>query len=292
MSYLHIDNLYKDTTILLFKECYAMEKIHGTSAHIRWKSDEKKVILFSGGAKFSEFEKLFDKKAFQKKIEDIGWTDSDVTFYGEAYGGKMQGMSKTYGKELKFVVFDVFKDNVWLNVPNASNVAHSFGFDFVAFERVSTNIESLDAERDRPSRQAKKNGILEDLPAEGVVLRPIEEFTMNNGKRVICKHKRAEFMETAHEKKVDPEKRIVMAKAKEIADEWVVPMRLNHVLDKIGNPTDIKDIPKVISAMVEDVKREAEGFIVWNKETEKAISQKTAIMFKKHLENRIHENFG
>jgi intein/homing endonuclease len=29
MSYLHINNLYKDREILLFKECYAMEKIHG-----------------------------------------------------------------------------------------------------------------------------------------------------------------------------------------------------------------------------------------------------------------------
>ena len=27
MGYLHIDNLYKNTTILNFKECYALEKI-------------------------------------------------------------------------------------------------------------------------------------------------------------------------------------------------------------------------------------------------------------------------
>ncbi len=29
MGYLHIDNLYKNQTILLFKEAYCMEKIHG-----------------------------------------------------------------------------------------------------------------------------------------------------------------------------------------------------------------------------------------------------------------------
>lgn len=29
MGYLHISNLYKDIDILLFKECYALEKIHG-----------------------------------------------------------------------------------------------------------------------------------------------------------------------------------------------------------------------------------------------------------------------
>jgi hypothetical protein len=30
MGYLHIDNLYKSQDILLFKRCYALEKIHGT----------------------------------------------------------------------------------------------------------------------------------------------------------------------------------------------------------------------------------------------------------------------
>lgn len=29
MGYLKINNLYKEQTILLFKECYALEKIHG-----------------------------------------------------------------------------------------------------------------------------------------------------------------------------------------------------------------------------------------------------------------------
>lgn len=29
MGYIHIENLYKNRAILLFKECYALEKIHG-----------------------------------------------------------------------------------------------------------------------------------------------------------------------------------------------------------------------------------------------------------------------
>ena len=35
MSYLHIQNLYKDPRILMLREVYALEKIHGTSAHIQ-----------------------------------------------------------------------------------------------------------------------------------------------------------------------------------------------------------------------------------------------------------------
>ena len=34
MAYQHIDNLYKNQDILKFKECYALEKIHGTSASV------------------------------------------------------------------------------------------------------------------------------------------------------------------------------------------------------------------------------------------------------------------
>ena len=39
MGYMHIDNLYKNVTIMLFKEAYVLEKIHGTSAHITWSND-------------------------------------------------------------------------------------------------------------------------------------------------------------------------------------------------------------------------------------------------------------
>jgi len=48
MGYLSINNLYKDTDILLFKECYALEKIHGSSSHIVW-SPEHGIGFMSGG---------------------------------------------------------------------------------------------------------------------------------------------------------------------------------------------------------------------------------------------------
>ena len=47
MGYLHIDNLYKAQDILNFKTCYALEKIHGTSAHLKW--DNGELTFFSGG---------------------------------------------------------------------------------------------------------------------------------------------------------------------------------------------------------------------------------------------------
>ena len=41
MGYLHVPNLYRPEAqaILEFKRLYALEKIHGTSAHIQWKAE-------------------------------------------------------------------------------------------------------------------------------------------------------------------------------------------------------------------------------------------------------------
>ena len=67
MGYMHIDNLYKNIEIMAFRECYAMEKIHGTSAHISFKpspgelsySKPGEISSFSGGEKHEKFVNLF-----------------------------------------------------------------------------------------------------------------------------------------------------------------------------------------------------------------------------------------
>lgn len=279
MGYLHIDNLYRNTEILLFKECYALEKIHGTSAHISWK--DGKVILSPGGESSERFNKLFDIDKLKEKFEEL--FDSNVVIFGEAYGGKQQGMSGTYGKELKFVVFDVKVEDHWLDVPNAFDVSHKLGLKFVAFNKIKTILKEIDNERDKPSMQSFRNGIFENKLREGVVLRPLIEVRKNNGDRIIVKHKRDEFKETKTKREVDPRRLKVLEKSKEIAEEWVTPMRLTHVLDKLGNPSGIEKTGKVIGAMIEDVLREAKGEIIESKDTEKAIAKKTAQLYKNKI---------
>ena len=105
MGYLHIDNLYKDQTILLFKECYVMEKIHGTSAHIGWKFETDQINYFTG-ENHKLFLSLFTEDQLRACFEAI-FPDQDATIYGEHYAGKCQGMSYTYGKISKFIGFDV-----------------------------------------------------------------------------------------------------------------------------------------------------------------------------------------
>jgi hypothetical protein len=283
MGYMHIDNLYKAQDIMMFRECYALEKIHGTSAHIGWKCVEKKVYFFSGGESHEKFSALFDVEKLEEQFKGM----PDTVVYGEAYGGKCQGMSGTYGKELKFVVFDVKINEMWLAVPNAEDFAvNTLGLEFVDYVKIPTELAAMDGERDKPSVQAVRNGIEEPRKREGVVLRPLVELTKNNGDRIIVKHKGDDFKETKTKREMDPEKLKVLEDAKEVADEWVTPMRINHVLDKIENPA-MEKMREIIAAMTEDVKREGEGEIVWSPAVEKAIGKATALGVKEYFKNKL-----
>ena len=279
----------------MFKECYAMEKIHGTSAHITFKTNPSninqwQVTFFSGGESYDKFVSLFDKDVLLAKFIENGFpVDKEVTIYGEAYGGKQQGMSDTYGKTLKFIAFDVQIGDCWLDVPKADNICQHLGIEFVYYVKVSTDLKELDAQRDADSVQAIRNGITDKKIREGIVLRPLIELTKNNGSRIICKHKRDEFRETKSPRPVDdPAKLKVLDDANKIADEYVTVTRLEHVLDKIPDHS-IEQMSNIIKAMVEDVTREGQGEIVDNDATRKAVGRKTALMYKDYIKNKLYE---
>lgn len=312
MGYLHINNLYKEQDILIFKEAYAMEKIHGTSAHITW-SQEHGLKFFSGGTKHETFVKLFDQEKLTAAFTSMGIFDRSITIFGESYGGKEQGMSHTYGTTAKFIAFDVQIGECWLDVPKAEKVASDFGLEFVHYVRVPTDLSILDAWRDAPSVQAIRNGVSELVPfteyvdgkdhvksdvlggvvinpkkREGIILRPIIELTKNNGSRVIVKHKGDEFKETATPRKVvDLDKQKVLEDAQAIADEWVTLHRMEHVLQKLPDHS-IEKMREIIAAMVEDVNREAAGEIVPSETVNKAIGKKTAVVYKEYLKKDLY----
>jgi hypothetical protein len=259
MGYLHISNLYKDQAILIFKRCCALEKVHGTSAHVKFN----------------------DEEALTKKLTDASLTD--ITIYGEAYGGKEQGMRETYGDQLRFIVFDIQIGESWLAVKNADELTMQLGLEFVPWREISTDIAELDAERDRISEVGERRGCPGKL-REGIVLRPVIELTLNNGERVIAKHKSDKFGETRTPRKIINGATVqVMQDAEAIALEWVTEMRLTHVLDKLPQATDITKTGSVVNAMVEDVYREGKGEIVESKPAQQAISKRTAALFKKRV---------
>jgi len=316
MGYLHIKNLYADQTILMFKECYVLEKCHGTSSHINFQygvNGEVQIRFFSGGTKYDTFVKMFDQEKLKESFIKLGILDRPITIFGESYGGKEQGMSHTYGVIGKFVAFDVKIGDAWLDVPKAEKIVNDFGLEFVYYAKSSTDTKQLDAHRDAPSVQAIRNGVSKSFDIdtlidcdgvvevskilnckvlnpkirEGIVIRPLVELTMNNGERVICKHKRDEYRETKSLRPVvDPDKLKVLSDADDVANEWVVLERLKHVLDKIPNHC-MEKMRDIIFAMTEDVLREGKGEIVESETVKKAIGKKTAVMYKQYLNSKI-----
>ena len=261
-----------------------MEKIHGTSAHVTWAGGELRFM--SGGEKHERFVALFDAERLTRGFAEIG--HGLVTVFGEAYGGKQQGQSRRYGTELRFVAFDAKVGDLWLAVPAAEALVRGLGLDFVHYKKVSTDLDALDAERDAPSEQARRNGVEGEQTREGVVLRPLIELVRNNGSRIIAKHKRDEERETKTPRQVvDPAAQVVLSRASAVAEEWVTPMRLSHVLDKLGPGIGMERTRDVIAAMVEDVVREGANEFVDGREARAAIGKATATLFKATIVSRL-----
>lgn len=294
MGFMHINNLYKYQDVLLFKQVYAMEKIHGSSSFLHWINGEVKP--FSGGAKHESFLNIFDGinaptlESIKNQFNIEFGTQTEVFIYGEVYGGNMQAMKETYGNILKFIAFDVKVSDYFVSVPTAERIVKNFNLEFVDYVLVDANIESLDKERLKESTQAIRNGCGNGKKREGIVIRPPIEI-YKNGERVIAKYKNEDFEERkTPQKVVDPNDIKVLDGANKIADEWVTAERLRHVLDKIfinGAELNIEKTGDVVKAMIEDVTREAAGEIIDSKVVRVTISKKTAQMFKLLISDKL-----
>jgi hypothetical protein len=273
-----------------FKKVYCLEKIHGTSSHICWANG--KLSFYNGGEKYENFRALFDEEKLTGYFSST-YTDKDfVRVYGEAYGGKQQGMSKTYGPKLHFTAFEVNINGVWLDVPSAESYVKNLGLEFVPYEFVDATEENINRERDRDSTIAVWRGMGTGHIREGVVIRPPFEVVMNDGERCMAKHKRDEFREhkTPRTLDADPTKQKALDDAQAIADEWVTPMRLQHVLGaltKDGVEPTMADVPLIIKTMIEDIYAEGKGEVTESKDANRAIGGATVKLFKRHLQQKL-----
>jgi len=299
MAYMHIHNLYKARDILLFKECWALEKIHGTSAWATYygRMPTKALVLHPGQMTVEKFAPFFPDDLLERMIRRFG--DRTVRLNGEHYGGirkhdRIQKMGHVYG-ERGFVLFDVRVDDIddptirrWLSFDKVQIVGAELGLDVVHGVRIPCDMNHIDEQRDSPSQQAIKRGMGMHHPREGIVLRPLEEFTRNNGARVIAKHKTDAYCETTTRRDVSEAKLKVLKDADAIAFEWVTEQRLEHVLqtfDEVG----IELTGQIIKRMIDDVEREGEGELVMSKDARKCIAKRTALMFKAKLEASLYE---
>jgi hypothetical protein len=257
--------------------------VHNTSAHVAFKDGQ--LRFFSGGAKHDQFVAVFDQERLAKDIPDVA---DEIVVYGEAYGGNMQAMSHTYGKELRFIAFEVKIGECWLDVPTAERVVKRLGLEFVPYRKIRTTVTAINRERDRESVVAVRRGMGHGHKREGVVLRPLIEVRKNNGDRIMAKHKADDFCETKskRETQLDPEKRQRLTEANAIADEWVTNTRLSHVLDAFPG-AGIEKTGDVVKAMIADVQAECGDELEWTKEAAKAIGRKAAQLFHASLKGEL-----
>ena len=222
---------------------------------------------------------------------------ANITVYGEAYGGKMQGMKNTYGPDLLFIAFEVLIGESWLTTDRADAFCQELGIEFVPWERGPATIEWLNEQRDRDSIVAIRRGIGPGKKREGVVIHPVMELVYPKGEgRIIAKHKRDDFAEFAHQPKVEDGKAKMIFEAEQICDQWVVPLRLEHVLDTVAiskgisvNELSLTNMKEIIAGMVEDLEREGEGEIAPSPQLNKVIGNRTVKLFKEYLQRKIGE---
>ncbi len=287
MGFMKIPNLYKDQTVMLFKTVWALEKIHGTSAWITYEgaTDQDRLQFYPGGAKLDGFVALFNKEELLDQLK-AKFGSKTVRLHGEHYGGKIMKMSRSYGKEHAFVIFDIKVDDSWLSFDKVQALGGSLGLDCVHGIQIPSTMEALDEQRDAFSVQAVKRDCGEECFREGIVIRPLVEFVTNNGVRVIAKHKGEAFRETRTKRSLIREDNPVLADALAIADEWVTPMRLTHVLDKLlpeGQEPSMAVTGDLIKAMIADIQLEAEGEIISSPEANRAIGRLTAKFLKERI---------
>lgn len=293
MGYQKIPNLYADRRILEFRTVWAMEKIHGTGAHFAWR--DGRVDLVVRGAYTEPVSQGFDFDQLAARFKEI-FGDKPATLHGEAYGGKIQGMRRLYGDRARFVGFDiVVGEHTWLDVPTCEDIFLRAGLDFVYYTRASTDVEELNRLRDLPSVQSTRNGIEAPGIGEGIVLRPPFEVRLNNGARLLAKHKSEPFSELRRPPRVPraDEALPIETDADRVAEQWVTPMRLRHVLDHLaaaeGQSVGIERTRDVIAAMIADILTEGSAEVEDTRDVRRCIGAATGRVFREFLNQQLEK---
>lgn len=109
-----------------------------------------------------------------------------TVFYGEGYGPGIQ-KGGVYGKDKKFILFDVKIGDMWLNWAAVKGIGAKLGMDVVP-ER---GVGPLKVAEDLVRSSMKSNW--GDFIAEGLVVKPVMELRDARGGRIIAKIKERDY---------------------------------------------------------------------------------------------------
>ena len=179
----------------------AFEKVDGTNMSYYWDGHNMQIHGKSDNASIpsrllTAMEGLLNedklREVFPIKYDENG---NEVPFmvriYGEGYGVGIQKCGGSYiQKNNHFRVFDIKINDFWLEWDNVLDICSKLGLDVVYDYGEMTLAEA---------EEFVKNGFFSpiaentELRAEGLVLRPLVQFTNRLGERVIVKIKTCDY---------------------------------------------------------------------------------------------------
>lgn len=320
-KYNSIENAYRqkmvDSISMYFPKStfVVQEKIHGANFSIWADKGEIRFAKRSGfieeGEKFYGYERAMDKLELQLsslKIASI-LSERSCVVYGELFGGSyegvepIKGVSKVqrgvnYSPDVEFMAFDVYIDGERIPTKEANRWLDKMNILRVPELMTGTLSECLQHANDFNSKVPQMLGLeeLEENIVEGTVIKLYDEVgTLPNGKAPILKNKNEKFSEKSKVRKPKTPTKTPehLVEYEELLISMVNENRLKNVISKIGPITEIKSaFNKVMKPFSEDIledfKKEAEGFEELSKEDQKFVTSKIG----KNAANLIRANLG
>lgn len=169
------------------------EKIDGTNIRVHWDGHK---VMFGGRTDSAQiptnlmyalndlFLGVTNEEVFEQKF-----SETEVTFYGEGYGEKIQKGGGLYRDDVGFILFDVQVGDLWLERENVEDIAKSFNLAVVPIVLTGTIPEAVEYVRSKPKCTVSK----QEKEAEGLVGRPRVEMKDRRGNRMIVKIKAEDF---------------------------------------------------------------------------------------------------
>lgn len=188
-----IEGKYRNECVEFLAPCKWIftEKVDGTNVRVIWDGHK---VTFGGRTDNAQMpmplmerlKELFEGNTNEELFEQK-FGESQVVFYGEGYGGKIQSGS-LYKETQDFILFDVKVGDIWLKREDVENIAESFGLDVVPVILEGTIQEAVDYVKTKPMSLIG-NG----KESEGLVGVPSARLKDFRGNRIIVKIKACDF---------------------------------------------------------------------------------------------------
>jgi Rnl2 family RNA ligase len=266
-KYPHLESVYKVPELQWFTRVIATEKVHGTNARIQLGDGILRVggrneELSERNTNFGFYNWVMDSAdVWRQRFMRVFPDREDIIIYGEWFGpGIQKGVQ--YGVEKQFRAFDVRIGGSLLDYADFISVCDQLDIPRMPLVYDGPfDLEALLDLRHKVSVVGQAAGVTDpENTWEGIVLRPPIMLRNKRGEWVMAKLKDEAFEERKSLKK-SPMAPVDHTEAIAFAEEWVTPMRLEHVLQQAREqqvPIDsMQGMGSILRLMAADVLRES-----------------------------------